>query len=122
MLYARQPKDQEQEELKRMVRREVGRVSQRAQMVLLSIRRRNVPEIAKIFGVCEPTVRFWPTGPCALSLLLNPDLDVTLSRGPVPLVGCTSVIRLVVRLIRYLGQRVRPRKTGRASCCSGVRS
>jgi transposase len=59
MLYARQPTDQEQEELKRMVRREVGRVSQRAQMVLLSIRRRNVPEIANIFGVCEPTVRFW---------------------------------------------------------------
>jgi transposase len=45
--------------LKRMVRREVGRVSQRAQMILLSIRRRKVPEIANIFGVCEPTVRFW---------------------------------------------------------------
>jgi transposase len=59
MLYARQPTDQEQEELKRMVRREVGRVSQRAQMVLLSIRRRTVPEIADIFGVCKPTVRFW---------------------------------------------------------------
>lgn len=59
MLYARQPTDQEQEELKRMVRREIGRVSQRAQMVLLSIRRRKVPEIANIFGVCEPTVRFW---------------------------------------------------------------
>ncbi len=59
MLYARQPTDQEQEELKRMVRREVGRVSLRAQMVLLSIRRRKVPEIANIFGVCEPTVRFW---------------------------------------------------------------
>jgi transposase len=59
MLYARQPTDQEQKELKRMARREVGRVSQRAQMVLLSIRRRKVPEIADIFGVCKPTVRFW---------------------------------------------------------------
>jgi transposase len=59
MLYARQPTEQEQEELKRMVRREVGRVSQRAQMVLLSTRRRTVPEIADIFSVCEPTVRFW---------------------------------------------------------------
>lgn len=59
MLYARQPTDQEQEELKRMARREVGRVSQRAQMVLLSIRRRKIPEIADIFGVCKPTVRFW---------------------------------------------------------------
>jgi hypothetical protein len=45
MLYARQPTDQEQEELKRMVRREVGRVSQRAQMVLLSIQRRKVAQI-----------------------------------------------------------------------------
>jgi transposase len=59
MLYARQATDQEEEELKRMVRREVGRVSQRAQMVLLSIRHRSVPEIANIFSVCEPTVRFW---------------------------------------------------------------
>jgi len=59
MLYARQPTDQEEKELKRMVRREVGRVSQRAQMVLLSIQHRKVPEIANIFGLCEPTVRFW---------------------------------------------------------------
>ena len=59
MLYARQPTDQEQEELKRMVRREVGRVSQRAQMILQSIRHKKVPEIAEFFGVCEPTVRFW---------------------------------------------------------------
>lgn len=59
MLYARQPTDEEQEELKRMVRREIGRVSRRAQMILLSIRRRKVPDIADIFGVCEPTVRFW---------------------------------------------------------------
>ena len=59
MLYARQPTEQEQEELKRMVRREVGRVSQRAQMVLLSVRRKTVPEIADTFGVCEPTVRSW---------------------------------------------------------------
>jgi transposase len=59
MLYARQPTVQEQEELKRMVRREVGRVSRRAQMVQLSARRKMVPEIADTFSVCEPTVRFW---------------------------------------------------------------
>jgi transposase len=59
MLYARQPTKQEQEELKRMVRREVGRVSRRAQMVLLSVRRKTVPEIADTFSVCEPTVRSW---------------------------------------------------------------
>jgi transposase len=59
MLYARQPTEQEQEELKRMVRREVGRVSRRAQMVQLSARHKTVPEIADTFSVCEPTVRFW---------------------------------------------------------------
>lgn len=59
MIYARQPTDEERRELERMVRQEVGRVSRRAQMVLLSIRRKKVPEIADFFGVCEPTVRFW---------------------------------------------------------------
>lgn len=59
MLYARQPTDEEQEELKRMTRQEVGRVSQRAQMALLSVRRKTVPEIADIFEVDCATVRFW---------------------------------------------------------------
>jgi transposase len=59
MLYARRPTDEELQELKRMVRQEVGRVSQRAQMVLLSIRRKTVPEIADILEVCCATARFW---------------------------------------------------------------
>jgi len=59
MLYARQPTDEERKELQRMVRQEVGRVSQRARMVLLSARGRKVPEIADIFAVCWATVRFW---------------------------------------------------------------
>jgi transposase len=59
MLYARQPTDEEQKELKRMTRQEVGRVSQRAQMILLSVRRKTVPEIADIFEVNRATVRFW---------------------------------------------------------------
>ena len=59
MIYARQPTDEERKELERMVRQEVGRVSRRAQMVLLSIRHKRVPEIADLFEVCEPTVRFW---------------------------------------------------------------
>jgi transposase len=42
-----------------MTRQEVGRVSQRAQMILLSLRRQQVPEIANIFEVCCATVRFW---------------------------------------------------------------
>jgi len=59
MIYARQPTDEECKELERMVRQEVGRVSQRAQIVLLSIRGKTVPEIASLFAVCEATVRFW---------------------------------------------------------------
>ena len=59
MLYVRQPTGEERKELERMVRQEVGRVSQRAQMVLLSARRKKVPEIADTFDVCLPTVRFW---------------------------------------------------------------
>ena len=59
MIYAKQPTDQERQELERMVRQEVGRVSQRARMVLLSIRHKKVPEIADIFEVSRATVRFW---------------------------------------------------------------
>src|SRR5437588_12973560 len=59
MLYARQPTDEERAELKRMTRQEVGRVSQRAQMVLLSAQRRTVPEIAALFEASRATVRFW---------------------------------------------------------------
>ncbi len=59
MLYARQPTDEEHQELQRMVRQEVGRVSRRAQIVLASVRRRKVPEIAAVFGVSRNTVRFW---------------------------------------------------------------
>lgn len=59
MLYAKQPTTEEHKELKRMIRQEVGRVSQRAHMVLLSVRRETVPEIADIFAVSQATVRFW---------------------------------------------------------------
>jgi transposase len=59
MIYVRQPTDEEMRELKRMKRQEVGRVSQRAHMVLLSVERHTVPEIATLFDVCRATVRFW---------------------------------------------------------------
>ena len=59
MLYVRQPTPEEHQELKRLTRQAVGRVSQRAQMVLLSAQRRTVPEIATIFDVSRATVRFW---------------------------------------------------------------
>ena len=59
MIYVRQPTDEEHVELQRMTRQEVGRVSQRAQMVLLSAQRRSVPEIAAIFDLRKVTVRQW---------------------------------------------------------------
>lgn len=59
MIYVRMPSDEELQELKRMTRQEVGRVAQRAQMILLSAQRRSVPEIARIFDVEYKTVRKW---------------------------------------------------------------
>ncbi len=59
MIYIRPLTDDEHTELKRMTRQEIGRVSQRAQMILLSAQRRTVPEIATLFEVSRATVRFW---------------------------------------------------------------
>lgn len=59
MIYVRTPSVGELQELKRMTRQETGRVSQRAQMILLSAQQRTVPEIAGIFDVEYKTVRKW---------------------------------------------------------------
>jgi transposase len=59
MIYVRQPTPDEATELKRMTRQAVGRVSQRAQIVLLSAQRRAVPEIAAIFALDPAVVRKW---------------------------------------------------------------
>ena len=59
MIYVRPPTPEEDQELKRLTRQAVGRVSQRAQMVRLSAQRRTVPEIAALFAVSHATVRFW---------------------------------------------------------------
>jgi transposase len=59
MIYVRTPTDAELEELRRMTRHEIGRVGQRAQMILLSTQKRAVPEIAMIFGSKPKTVRKW---------------------------------------------------------------
>jgi transposase len=58
-MYARPPTTDEATDLKHLTRQAVGRVSQRAQMVLLSAQRRSVPAIAAIFGVSRATVRCW---------------------------------------------------------------
>ena len=59
MIYVRDPEDEELAELKQMTRQAIGRVSQRAQMVLLSAQHRTVPELATIFDLHPASVRFW---------------------------------------------------------------
>src|SRR5690242_17709481 len=59
MISVRDPEDAERAELLRMTRQAIGRVSQRAQMVLLSAAGRSVPELAAIFGMSRVSIRFW---------------------------------------------------------------
>jgi transposase len=72
MIYARQPSEEERLERQRLIRQAVGRVSQRAQMILLSTQRHTVPELATLFAMSRATVRFWirrfnARGPAGLS-------------------------------------------------------
>ena len=57
--FVRSLSDEEIRELEIMRRNEVGRVSQRAHMILLSNRRYSVAEISHIFDATEGTVRRW---------------------------------------------------------------
>lgn len=59
MIYVRPITPAEEQELKRMVRQEVGRVSQRAQLVLLSAEHHSVPQLAQTFKLTRRTVRIW---------------------------------------------------------------
>lgn len=59
MVYVRQLAANEHKELKEMSRKEVGRVSQRAQMILMSAKSLAVSDIAALLDVCPATVRFW---------------------------------------------------------------
>jgi hypothetical protein len=60
MIYVRQPRDDELQELKRMVRQEIGRVSQRAHMVLLSADHHPMPKIAAFSAYSRATACSWP--------------------------------------------------------------
>ena len=51
--------DEQQQVLRRLRRRAVGRVAERAQMVLLSARGYTVAEIAEIFEIGQDVVRTW---------------------------------------------------------------
>jgi transposase len=57
--FVRTPAEDEHDELKRMCEQEVGRVAQRAHMVLLSTREFTIPEICTIFDVVDETVYKW---------------------------------------------------------------
>lgn len=59
MTYVRSLAESERQALKRLARREVGRVSERMRMILLSSRGYSVPQIAAIFECDEATVRHW---------------------------------------------------------------
>jgi transposase len=59
MIFVRPLAEQERQQLKRLARREVGRVSERIRMILLSSRGYTVPQIATIFECDEATVRTW---------------------------------------------------------------
>ncbi len=59
MIFVRALTDDERRLLQRLVRTEVGRVSERLRMVLLSARGYPVPQIAAIFECDEATVRTW---------------------------------------------------------------
>jgi transposase len=59
MIFVRSLQEKERRELKQLARREVGRVSERIRMILLSSRGYTVPQIAAIFECDEATVRSW---------------------------------------------------------------
>jgi transposase len=128
MIYVRQPTEEEQRELKVMTRRAVGRVSQRAQIVLLSAQRTTVPQIATIFQVSRPTVRFWirrfnAQGPAGLydeersgrPRKVTPEAEETLRKmicaDPATegfLATCWTVMMLVAALLLKLKTKLSP--------------
>ena len=59
MIFVRPLTDDERRTLQRLARSEIGRVSERMHMVLLSGRGYPVPQIAAIFDCDEATVRTW---------------------------------------------------------------
>src|SRR3954453_10630029 len=59
MIYSREPNEEESEVLRRMIRQETGRISQRARLILLSSQRRTTTELAEIFSTDKVTVRRW---------------------------------------------------------------
>lgn len=57
--FTRTPTQNEHQELQRMTQQEVGRVAERARMVLLSARRYTVPDLCEIFEMTDDTIYKW---------------------------------------------------------------
>jgi transposase len=129
MSYARKPRDEERKELRRMTRQEVGRVCQRAQMVLLDDQGWIPTEIAEIFGTCAPTVRSWlnrfseegPAGlydeprsgrPCKVTGEVVESIDTMIRQDPAQqgyLATFWTVAMLILAVFQKLGLALSPR-------------
>jgi len=59
MIFVKELTSSQIQQLKEISRKEVGRVSTRAHMVLMSARNVAVPTISALYEVCPATVRFW---------------------------------------------------------------
>lgn len=86
MRFVHDPTPQEQAELERMTRQEIGRVAMRAQMILLSARKYTAPDIADLLATSRVTVYTWldrfdAEGPAGLydrpRSVRPPDVDET---------------------------------------------
>ena len=123
MIFVRPLDERERRELKLLARREVGRVSERIRMVLLSSRGYSVPHIAQVFECDEVTVRHWierfeaegveglrdrprPGRPRLLGTAARETIRQQLDTGPAGagyLFGFWTVVTLAAHLATCLG-------------------
>jgi transposase len=59
MIFVTRASDTHIHQLRKMKRKEIGRVSQRAHIVLLSLKELKVPAIASVFEISPSRVRYW---------------------------------------------------------------
>lgn len=133
MIFVRPLRPDERQGLQRLVRTEVGRVSERGRMVLLSSRRYAVPQIAAIFECDEATVRTWLArfeadgvdglrdrpragrprkADVAAAAQLGQALEQPAAAGG--LAGCWTVAMLTAHLAATLGCQLSPTSVRRA--------
>jgi transposase len=121
MRYVRRVTEEEQDELARMIRQEVGRIAMRANMIQLSSQGYSVPKIVDIHKTSNVTVYKWfdrfdkegPSGlydnprkgrPRKTTKELNTFLEKTLAQNPTSY-GINCTIWTVALLQTYLQQK-----------------